>query len=262
MTTTINATEEWSWIFALSTGQAYGEYLSGNRVKIITHKGAEPFFYFADNIETTSITKNLRAGYRGIYLKEFDPKKYSSIWHPPPYKDYYKEFIKTNTDEVIVISNKYNIEWGVKPYNYINLDFLEKFFKKFSSKYKIYYIRYRGIGEEYSDDVAPLDFKDYELTNKYNIETVYDIIDTYNIGFNTAQLYIHSKAKHTISVAGGNAILSAFFGTDLVQYHNSTLMSKDRGVWGSESWLSKLGCTNVIGVNSYDDLFKICNERW
>ena len=262
MDITINATEEWSWIFALSTGQSYGEYLRGNNVKIITHKGAEPFFYFANVIETTPVKKDLKAGCSEIYLKEFDPKKSIPIWNPPPYKDYYKEFLKTNTDEIIVISNKYNIEWGVKPYNYIDLDFLEKFFKKFSSKYKIYYIRYRGMNEEYSDDVAPLDFKDYELTDKYNIETVYDVIDAYNVGFNTAQLYIHSKAKHTISVAGGNAILSAFFGTDLVQYHNITPMSKDRTVWSSESWLSELGCTNIIGANNYNELFKICNERW
>ena len=43
---TINALHEWSWIFGLYSGFAYGEYLRGNKVFVVSHPNSKPFFYF------------------------------------------------------------------------------------------------------------------------------------------------------------------------------------------------------------------------
>jgi hypothetical protein len=39
-----------------------------------------------------------------------------------------------------------------------------------------------------------------------------------NITYNMAQLYMLGHAKHVLTVNGGNAILSAYFGEDVIMY--------------------------------------------
>lgn len=264
---TINALHEWSWIFGLYSGFAYGEHLDGNKVSIISHPNASPFFYFADTISNYSINQWFKCGIEDIYNKDFDPKSINEKWTPPPYQKYYSQFFSPNDDKkVIVISNKYNKEWFSKVYNYLSLEFLEEFFKLFSNKYKIYYIRYNGNSkdknQEYFDDVTPLPFDDYKLTQKYNIETIYDIMNEYEIGFNTAQLYIHSAAKYTVTVAGGNSILSSFFGDEMIQFNCSNCTSSDREIWGSDTWIKRLNNVKIIGEQNYNNILNIAKERW
>ena len=264
---TINALHEWSWIFGLYSGFAYGEYLRGNKVFVVSHPNSKPFFYFLDNIATYSNNEWFKCGIEDIYNKDFNPKSVNSNWSPPPYQKHYSKLFKRNHNkDVIVISNKYNKEWFSKVYNYLSLDFLEKFFKLFSNKFKIYYIRYNGNSkdnnQEYFDDVTPLPFNDYELTKKYNIETIYDIMNEESIGFNTAQLYIHSKAKYTVTVAGGNSVLSSFFGDELIQYNCPDCTSTNREIWGSDTWIKNINNVKIIGSQSHNEILKITKQRW
>jgi len=166
-----------------------------------------------------------------------------------------------------VISNKYNPEWSEKvPRNFLSLSFIKKFFEKFHNDYKIYYIRYDGGGKDtegYYDDVGSLEFKDWDIVKQFKgISTVYDVMNEYDIGFNRAQFWIHSMAEHTVSCAGGNAVLSAYFGNDVLIYGHPNCKSTPRGIWKTNSWLTKLGCKKVMGTQNYEQLLQMCEIRW
>lgn len=263
----ITALVEWSWLFSIYAGYAYGKHLNGEKVDLISYPNSDPFFYFADSIEYTTQAQDFKQGTSKIYDTNFDPKSIYPEWTPPPYQEYYSQFFKPEDDrDVIVISNKFNKEWAGGPYNYLSLEFLEEFFEKFSSKFKIYYIRFNGqsrdTDQEYYDDVTPPPFDDYPIVKKYNIETVYDVMNKYNIGFNTAQLYIHSAAKHTVTVAGGNSILSAYFGKEMIQFNCPNCQSANRQVWGSDTWLNKFNNVKIIGYKNHNHIMQTAEDRW
>lgn len=263
----ISVLVEWSWLFGIYSGVAYGRHLKGEKVEMVTYPNSDPFLYFVDNIEYSTNRKDFRQGTSKIYDLDFDPKLTYPEWTPPPYQEYYSQFFKPEDGrDVIVISNKFNREWGSGPYNFLPVDFLEEFFEKFSSKFKIYYIRFNGDSrssdEEYYDDVSPPPFEDYSVVKKYNIESVYDVMDKYNVGFNTAQMYIHSAAKYTVTVAGGNSFLSAYFGKEMIQFNCPNCQSTTRPVWGNDSWLNKFNNVKIIGYRNYNHIMQTAEDRW
>ena len=67
--------------------------------------------------------------------------------------------------------------------------------------------------------------------------------------------------KH-ITVSGGNACLSAYFGGDVIIYDSPEGKGAGRGVWGTDSWLSKLAGANIIGMNNYKDIINKVKEIW
>ena len=271
---------EWSWIFSEGVGKAYGRKISS----VDTFKSAAPFFYFTDvkehlfkkgYSETLGPFKDaMKIRHPAFYNIDFNPKKaWGSDWTPPPYKEHYsKGWTTTDDKDIIVISNKYNEEWNSPPVNYLSLDFISKFISLFSDKYQIYYIRYNGEGwnkkdsiqnqNGYYDDVFTPEFNDYCCTIWGDVVTVYDFMEKYNIGFNEAQLIIMSQAKHIVSVNGGNAVLSSYFGEDVMIYGNDNCISTDRGVWKTGSWLKELSGANIIGHLNEEELLRDCEKRW
>lgn len=271
----IKALSEWSWVFGQHMPIAYARKQAGHSISVDCLISASPFFYFADKIIEHAFKPSivLPQGPRHIYRsnKNFNPKTFwGGEWTPPPLKDYYKNKLPKISKPIIVINNKYNREWLQKPYNYLSLDFLKRFFDLFSHKYQIYYIRYKG--NKFDDKIGYWDdhgaygkFDDYELISKYNnITTIYDIITKYNYSYNKAQLYMLANTKHIVSVNGGNAVLSAYFGEDLMIYGHPNCKSTNREIWGAtnESWLDQISGTNILGHLSYETLLKQCKERW
>jgi len=251
---------EWSWIFSEGVGKAYGKKVSS----VDTFKSAAPFFYFTDIKEHTGKTYRPENQNQKIYDIDFNPKEeWGGEWTPPPYKEHYsKGWYKTNDKDIIVINNKYNEEWLSPPVNYLSLDFISKFISLFSDKYQIYYIRYNGEGEGYYDDAPTYEFNDYCCTIWGDVITIYDFMKKYDIGYNEAQLIIMSQAKHIVTVNGGNAVLSSYFGEDVMIYGNDNCESTNRGIWKTGSWLKELSGANIIGHLNEKELLMDCEKRW
>ena len=265
----IKAYTEWSWIFGDYVPSAYYEKTKGNEVEVETFHCAEQFFYFADSIvNNRSLMEPPSIGTNALYSHEL-PKSFKENWLPPPYKNYYSKISKLKPSKpVFLINNKYNDEWNMGPQNYLSVEFLDKIFKsKISDVFEFYYIRYDGnctdLLDGYHDDavVAP-DFGDYGLISKYkNIKTIYDVIDEHRIGFNEAQMWMLSHAKNIVSVNGGNAVLSAYFGENLFIYGCNDCNSTNRGIWKTNSWLKHLGGSNIFGYTDYELLLKEVEEK-
>jgi len=83
--------------------------------------------------------------------------KFNTEYHIPiPLKEHYDSYekiIKFNNDKpVIIISNKYNIEWAIGYYNYIDINTLKILFNMLKDKYNIIYFCVKNGMKNYSYD--------------------------------------------------------------------------------------------------------------
>ena len=264
---------EWSWVFSECLGRAYGHFLQGDDVRVETLYSSKPFFYFLSDIKEEKLREDRGVPYaQKAYQNDFDPKKeWGEIWTPPPIKDYYsKTFDISSQKPILIINNKYNIEWGVKPYNILDLDALFSIFTKFQSEFTIYYIRYDGSfhnkNSGYYDNVPSVPFDDYKMIREKfpKVNTIYDFMGEYDCDYNTAQCMLMSKSDRHISVAGGNAVLSSYFSKDNIIFtgKNCPRNASNRAVWRDNSWLSVLSGSNIYGVMDNEQLIKRCEGLW
>lgn len=272
----ITSIREWTWVFGEGVPIAYGHHLNKSDFFVQSLSQSKPFFYFLEDNQLDYITPNhnFGPGNRSLYEKNFNPKQtFGDIWVPPPFKEHYGKLSPVKSEKpILVINNKYNPEWGIqRPFNFLPIEFLLSFFQKFSEKYQIYYIRYNGgkqldSDEGYYDDVPAYTdepYDDYEILKQFpNIITIYDFMEKYEKGFNESQLLMMSKAKHILTVNGGNAVLSAYFGDDVMIYGHPTAGSAVRGVWMTDSWLKELSGANIIGHLHWGKMMNDCENRW
>ena len=265
-----NFTDEFSWMLSQYAPIVYYHKIKGNKVIVDTLRGTDELFYFVDELNKRDQKGifSAKQQVQEIYNYNFNPLQTFKTWEPPPYQEHFsKECEIKESKPVIVVSNKYNPEWSDKtPKNFLSLGFLKKFFQKFHNDYKIYYVRYDGNGKDtegYYDDVGSLEFKDWELLQQFkNVTSVYDVMNEYDISFNRAQFWIMSKAKHILCTAGGNAVLSSYFGEDVVIYGHPDCKSTSRGIWHTDSWLKELSGSNIIGHNHWGKMINDCENRW
>lgn len=187
-------------------------------------------------------------------------------WSPPPLKEYYKqnneiEFGK----EVIVISNKYNIEWGKEPINYINFETLDTLLKMLTKKYIVIYKRptlnmcaadQNELGGQFHIRDSTGKVSDYDLCNSYqNVYTFQKLMAMYpHFSFNLFQCKVFSLCDKFITVQGGNSHFVGYFGK-----MNLNLIKKGRemrpGYFTSPtSWYGKLNSGQIELSGTEDHL--------
>ena len=262
----ININKEWSWIFSEGLGKAYGEYLNGSEFNVLTLKSAKAFFYFLSQNNIIETNKIDWSKTRGTYSKDFNPNSaWGDKWTPPPLKEHFKGKINPQKP-IITILNKYNVEWGIKPFNYIAINLLDKLITRLKKDYEIYYVRQdKNLqAKGYWDDVQGLEFEDHKMIKEKHPEvtTIYEYLEANKRGFNEAQLDILGDSKHVITTAGGGAFLSAYFGEDVVIFNCSDCKSCNREVWSTNSWLKVFNNSNIFGFQDYDELFNFVDKRW
>lgn len=186
-------------------------------------------------------------------------------WCPPPLKEMYSNILNFEKP-VIVIQNKYSIEWGQGAFNYLSIDFLDKIITEYKEKYTIIYVRPSTNEKSYYYDNNPiLEFKDYDFLEK-NHPDVITIKKLQNLNpqmdYNSLQFSIHASSEKHISVSGGNACVAAYFGGDLIIFDSPEGEGANRGIWKTDSWLKLLGNSNIYGFNNYDDIISFCKKKW
>lgn len=188
-----------------------------------------------------------------------------SEWQPPPLKQLWKGRLSFEKP-VLVIQNKYSIEWFQGIYNFFPVEVLEEIFQLFQDRYQIIYIRPRGREKNYYRDENQIQkFPDYKVIKK-KYKKVLTIEDFWwklrKLDFNQRQFALHACAERHISVSGGNACLAAYFGGDLLMFDSPQGQGAGRGVWKSDSWLKELGGARVFGFNEHAALVAKAKELW
>lgn len=243
-----------------------------NFSKVVPNPSPDIFETFQQLVVPTSKQAYMKNG------RPWDPYKQYQTWTPPPYKKHYLSIRNPLSSEkpVILINNKSNIEWNDKVYNRLPIQFLKAILRQFSNKFNIWYIRNDkektnngffdgGAHTSWSkNDVTEYDDEFLQNSQTKKIRSIYQLMEETGIdNYNLLQLYMHAKAKYIITVNGGNACLSSYFGDDVVIYSNKDARSAERHIWLTGTWLDQLEKSNkVSGYLTCSECLRHMSEKW
>ncbi|NIJ53648.1 hypothetical protein [Dyadobacter arcticus] len=149
---------------------------------------------------------------RILYSQNYDMKK----WLPVPFKQYYQNSIYKYDKPILIIANRYNMEWGGQPISFFSIEILSYILEKVKGSYTVIYNRPRPhhITMDNSDI--------YDLNEHKWLEESYpEVILMENLfkenkgsanNFNHLQLMVYANADKFISIHGGTATLASYFG--------------------------------------------------
>jgi len=190
----------------------------------------EPFYFWIDEKQVkfekegrtwTSQKLNPLITNYDDHVNNFDEKYHIPI----PLKDHYKNYepvIKfNNNNPIIIISNKYNIEWDKGYYNYIDINTLKILFNILKDKYNIIYLCTKKNIKSFSYDHNLIDNELDHDSLSFNENCIYfeDYIEKNNLDYNLTKCITFSHCENYIGVQGGGSYLISYFYRNLIIYH-------------------------------------------
>ena len=181
-------------------------------------------------------------------------------WVPPPYKDHYKTNKFDKYKPYIFISNHYNIEHGHPPIGFFEIGVLYEMFNYLKEKeYTVIYKRpknnefpldqneHNSLSQGFFDITSNVEgigqITDYQLTEYYeNIILLDDLLDkkTSTGNYNVTQMELFSNAEGFISISGGSALLTSYFGKPNISYFTTSVECSRPGYFGEDNYYRKL----------------------
>jgi hypothetical protein len=221
-----------------------------------------------------------------------DPVWSNNEWIAPPLKDMFKGYLKFDKPTV-VINNKCSVEHEYQysldiasknnydisldqiiqlgnenraSINHYSIPMLSKLIDMLSDKYQILYIRPITTAKYFLDTNTLVPFNDFEFLEKNypHVYTIKQFLEETNLttNYTIAQFMFEATSDRHLSIMGGNAAVSAYFGGDLIIYEWEGHRKNDRGVWKTDSWLKKFSNSNVIGLDNYDKILNYVAHNW
>jgi hypothetical protein len=196
---------------------AYWHYKNGTLKSTRSSKHTTELYFFSpDHQEKFDIrTNDGNYNYempRVLYSHDYDMHK----WEPVPLKAIYANTIYLYEKPILIVANRYNMEWDGPPISYFSKEVIAYIIDKFSDKYSIVYNRPRpkNITMDNSD-IYDLDEYDWLKITYPEVILMEDLFEE-NLGraknFNHLQLMVYANSSHFISIHGGTAALASYFG--------------------------------------------------
>ncbi|MCE7059882.1 hypothetical protein [Dyadobacter sp. CY343] len=201
---------------------AYWHYKNGTLATTSSSKFTNELYFFSPkhseeyDIRTEEGNKNFEMP-RILYSQDYNMKK----WLAVPLKEHYQNNIYVYDKPILIIANRYNMEWDGPPISFYSIELLEYLFKELSDKYTIIYNRPRPqhITMDNSEiyDLGEYDWLEETYPNVILMENLYKENKGKANNFNHLQLMVYANASKFISIHGGTATLASYFGgTNLI----------------------------------------------
>jgi hypothetical protein len=261
--------------------------------KIVTCTDMKPFYFFADDVEERYTKRSVDNSTNGVqnlpntwihhnaialtgkdYSELTESEQYEmngcldySKWIAPDYKTKYYDASLDLPNNFIVISNRYNLEHGMSPVGYFDIESLYNIITYLTEQgYSVIYKRPKNT--EFATDpnelvnpniTANVDgvgvITDYQLIEMLDNAYLFDdIIKSIPGTYNEAQLKIYSRANGFISMGGGSSILCSYFGVPVVIYVNTSGDIRP-GYFDGDSYFKKLSNAPIHPiVDKKDDI--------
>jgi hypothetical protein len=192
----------------------------------------------------------------------------------PPFKEHYKNDIFVYKKPLLVISNKYVAEWGVKPVNFLDIQTLYELITYLQDKYTLVYKR--PVSTDYVADQNEMNhvgdiqatsntgeiFTDYELCKRMGVIVFNDLLEEYpEMSYNELQFKLFANCDNYVSVQGGNSHICSLFGKTNINYivQGKELRS---GYFDKDTWYYRMNQCNTIPVSTYEDLLNKVKELY
>ncbi len=201
---------------------AYWHYKNGTLKATRSSKYTKELYFFSDCHEEIYDARSNEGNYnfeipRILYSHDYNMKK----WLAVPLKDQYKNDIYVYDKPLLIIANRYNMEWNGPPVSFLDIPLLNYIIEKLGERYTIVYNRPQQTNI-ITDDSDLYDLQEYSWL-KSNHPRVLLMEDLFreNLGkarnFNHLQLLVYANAERFISTHGGTATLASYFGgTNLI----------------------------------------------
>jgi hypothetical protein len=191
--------------------------------KVLTYRGMRPYYFFLSDDEFGAKDDSRR------WVSEHDrdwPTNDTSTatrkaWHrPPDYRDFYMTRARTFSRPTLFIQNKFTVEWGRGPINYLPLNRLTDLLILTASKFQIVFSRpgARNCGSGYSADHNIFcDYPDLDVVRQFEDALVLEeIAAREDRSYNEVKLEVLAGAHLFFAVQGGSAHILAAFGNSLL----------------------------------------------
>ncbi len=242
---------------------AYWHHLNGTLATTISSKGTSPFYFFSKtHIEKNeprdwlNNSKNFEIPNMG-HSNSFSYRKWARL----PLKQHYRNDEFVFEKPLLVIANKYNLEWLEQPINFFSLDLLDQIINEFKSSYSIIYNRPLSTAIVV-DESEILDLGEYDWLRKNHPEVVLlnDLHQQYPAyHFNELQLKVYANAEKFISVHGGTGTLASYFGGINIIYSKRGL----EHVFGEfELIFPKLSGAKILHAKTEKEILKFAKQHF
>lgn len=225
--------------------------------KIETYEGMAPFYFFLAPEQIKVVAEKRRyvspRKAPSYYLHGSGLLAQQTGMELAP--DYRNRFgCKFNTDKpILVIHNKYSIEWGGQPINYFDEPTLEHLFLTLKDKYQIIYFEavsgstnLRGYSFDFQD---MLPYNDTEIARRHPDVWIFgDMLNGSEDSYNLLKLKIFSSCHFFITTQGGNSHMCALFPGSLVAIlHKKGREDRHAYIRGTFQFLSNPSPIYLIG---------------
>ncbi|GAB3542018.1 hypothetical protein [Spirosoma fluminis] len=197
---------------------AYWHHLNGTLLQTISCADTKEFYFFSENHSERYPVREWQAGYdyydvpSMTHGSSFKSVKRAQV----PLKAHYRNELITFDKPILVIANKYNIEWDKPPMNFLSISVLDKIVSTYKDRYQIIYNRPLPT-QIVEDNSEILDLNEHQWLRETYPEVVMmsDLFEQHRTtvrNFNHLQLLVYANCDRFISVHGGTAALASYFG--------------------------------------------------
>lgn len=201
---------------------AYWHHKNGTLKSTQSSKFTRELYFFSPQHHEDFTQRSNEGNYnfevpRILYSQDYNIHK----WLPPPLKEQYRNDHYVYGKPILIIANRYNMEWDGPPISYYDIPTLKFIIDNLKDKFTIIYNRPRPENIT-TDNSDTYDLNEFEwLEKEYPEVILMEDLWKENRGrannFNHLQLMVYSNAEHFISVHGGTATLASYFGgTNLI----------------------------------------------
>ena len=283
--TTVDCHAEFSIELVLAVPYAYWLYENGLLEKTVSAIDSKPMYYFSPSHQEKyehRTVDNAEAGLNSLpnnyihHNKNFSNGQMGildfSKWSVPPFKKHYKNDTFVFDKPLCVVSNKYAMEWGEPPVNFIDIETLYHLFDYLKEKYTVVYKRPKNTdyvidqNESFSvgDIQANVDgyglINDYDLAREMGVLVFRDLLEEHEeMSYNEFQFNLFANCDNYISVQGGNSHICARFGKTNINY---IVRGREKTPGFYDGWYKRLNGCETIGVHTYEDLINKTKELY
>lgn len=197
---------------------AYWHHLNGTLKQTVSCTNTKPFYFFSENHLERYQKRVWEAGYDYYDVPNMthSPTFDFSKWARVPLKNHYKNDVFVFDKPLLVIANKYNIEWDKPPINFLDVPALDRIISAYKATHQIIYNRPLAT-QIVGDNSETMDLKEHNWLRGEHPEVLLmnDLYEQHRdrvASFNHLQLMVYANCERFISMHGGTAALASYFG--------------------------------------------------
>lgn len=193
-----------------------------NDRRVVTYRGMEPYYFFLSDGEF--LEKDERRTYSPPKGRTWPTNNTHTAtrkpWHAPPdYRKFYAKRARLFQRPILYIQNKFTVEWGIGPINYLPIGGLRSLLQFAADKFQVVFSRpgaRRASG--YSNDHNRFcDYPDLDVVRHTEGALILeDIATSEERPYNEVKLEFLAGAHLFVTVQGGSAHILAAFGNSLL----------------------------------------------